>query len=351
MDDFTQVKLGKLPVRHDARTLHADTYFGAVSPPPPAVDWQGRVPHWKMYANDSIGDCTCATVGHFIEQWTTDATGAEIDVTDADVVHAYSAITGYNPADPSTDQGANELDVLNYWRKTGVAGHQIAAYVKLDVKNHDQIKQAVNLFGGVYIGINMPKSAQSQTGPGKTWVVTAGPNGVAGSWGGHAVHVGQYDGTKLSLVTWGAPQAMSWSFWDAYVEEAYAIVSKDFFNGDKDPQGFDIATLQADLAAIAANNPTPVPAPPVPPAPTPTPTPVPPAPTPTPEPPAPGPTPVVDITVVISDPVLLDHVIKAAARKGRTPEDWVVKHLDRYFGLYAQVGDFLDVDTEALDNL
>jgi hypothetical protein len=48
-------------------------------------------------------------------------------------------------------------------------------------------------------------------------------------------------------VTWGALQKMTWSFWEAYCEEAYAILSKDYLTGKKTPQGFSTQQLQADL--------------------------------------------------------------------------------------------------------
>jgi hypothetical protein len=49
-------------------------------------------------------------------------------------------------------------------------------------------------------------------------------------------------------VTWGAPQSMTWSFWEAYCEEAYAILSPDYLTKKKQtPQGFSMQQLQADL--------------------------------------------------------------------------------------------------------
>ena len=39
---------------------------------------------------------------------------------------------GFRPGDPSTDRGAYALDVLNYWRQSGIAGHRIAAYAAVD---------------------------------------------------------------------------------------------------------------------------------------------------------------------------------------------------------------------------
>ena len=50
------------------------------------------------------------------------------------------------------DSGLNELDVLNYWRKHSVTRDKILAFASIDPKNHMHIQQAIQLFGGVYLG-------------------------------------------------------------------------------------------------------------------------------------------------------------------------------------------------------
>jgi hypothetical protein len=250
MADHSGMKLGKQSARHDPRTLLFEKYLTAALPPaPPQVDWTPAVAGgWPMMANDRIGDCTCAAAGHMIEEWTANA-GNQVIPSDVAIVKAYESITGYNPNDPSTDHGAVEIDVLNYWRRTGIAGHKVAAYVKLTPGNLDHIKAAANLFGGCYIGLALPKTAQTQD----VWdVPPGGPHGdgAPGGWGGHAVPVVGYDGTGPTVVTWGALKTMTWNFWTAYCDEAYAILSLDFFNNGKDPQGFDMTTLSADLQQV-----------------------------------------------------------------------------------------------------
>ena len=76
-------------------------------------------------------------------------------------------------------------------------------------------------------------------------------DGKPGSWGGHAIPVVAYDTRGVTVVTWGALQAMTWSFWEAYCDEAYAILSDDYMDGQKKaPQGFNLQQLQADLADL-----------------------------------------------------------------------------------------------------
>jgi hypothetical protein len=45
---------------------------------------------------------------------------------------------------------------------------------------------------------------------------------------------------------------MTWSFFDRYVDEAYALLSQDFLAGDKAPNGLDVAALRSDLALVTA---------------------------------------------------------------------------------------------------
>ena len=258
MTDHSPMKLGKQAPRHDPRTLQFATYLqpSQLPPPPPSVDYTRAVKGgWGMMANDKVGDCTCAAAGHLIMEWTAD-TDRQVDPDDKQILAAYSAITGYDPATGANDNGAVETDVLNYWRKTGVAGHQILAYAALEPGNTQHVQDAIDLFGGAYIGLALPVSAQTQS----VWSVPpGGPHGAGkpGSWGGHAVPVMGYDSHGLTVITWGATKLMTWQFWAAYCDEAYAVLSMDFLKADPTnpndpvaPSGFDLAALQADLKAV-----------------------------------------------------------------------------------------------------
>ena len=154
----------------------------------------------------------------------------------------------------ANDNGANEVDVLNYWRQTGIAKHKIGAYVSLEPANHNHIMDSVYIFEGCYIGVQLPISAQAQVQNHQPWSVPpGGPNGDGkpGSWGGHAVPVVAYDARGLTVVTWGALQTMTWSFWEVYCDEAYAILSPDYLDGKQQaPQGFSMRELEADLADL-----------------------------------------------------------------------------------------------------
>jgi len=216
--------------------------------PPDSTAWSLMLPDWGMMKNDALGDCTIAGCAHAIQTWT-EVINQRITISDSEVERYYSLWDGYVPGDPSTDNGGVELDVLNQWRQQGLDGHQLTAYAAVNPKNVIETRQAISLFGGVYIGLALPISAQSQA----VWDTVQTSAGFPGSWGGHCVWVPAYDKDTLTCVTWGKLQKMTWRFWQDYCDESYALLSPDFLNVNGiAPSNYDLATLQSDLSIITA---------------------------------------------------------------------------------------------------
>jgi hypothetical protein len=250
--------LGRRLARHDARTLRFAAYAKDLPMPPAQCNWSEHSPSWPMMLNDNLGDCTIAAAGHLIQEWTANAYGGPGHiVADPDILKAYEAVSGYKPGKPDTDDGAVELDVLNYWRKTGIGGHKIWAFAAVAPRNHVHVQQAAYLFGGLYIGLDLPVAAQAQLDAKKPWdPPTKHPSRdwEPGSWGGHAVPIVAYDQNWLTVVTWGALQKMSWRFLDTYCSETWAVLGgSDWLEGTDmpvAPNGLDLAALQSDLTAV-----------------------------------------------------------------------------------------------------
>jgi hypothetical protein len=245
-------KLGKLPPKYNRMTLTLGNYVrdGIIIAKPAKLWREFKVPEseWGMYGNDTAGDCTCASKAHQMMLMTAH-TGTMFVPDPQEVMNAYIALTGYDPATGSNDTGCAMTDVLEYWKNTGIAGHKIQGWAQIDQTNIGEVKIAMYLFGAVDIGVQFPNSAMDQFNAGEAWSVLADDGGIDG---GHDVPLFGYGAEGDSCVTWGKRQEMTWEWFSKYCDEAYAVITEDWINQATSiaPSGFDIATLTADLAKL-----------------------------------------------------------------------------------------------------
>lgn len=238
--------------------------FGAITPPP-AADWVSGVKAWPMSLNDSLGDCVAAGAGHFAQAIDYYGRQQNSPVADTDVLKMYETISGYIPGQPATDVGATLQDGLDYWRKTGIGGNNIAAFAQIDHTNVPLVQNCINLFGGVYTGMNFPASAMDQFNSGGTWSVVA----RSAIEGGHCVPIHAYDTGSFTCVTWGATQRMDIKFFQRYFDEVWVPIDLDWLSSSGfSPGSVDTNTLNADFMALTGSpgpfpqtDPSPVPAP------------------------------------------------------------------------------------------
>jgi hypothetical protein len=249
--------LGRLPRKRNPRIPHLSALLAGrratLTPPPPSVDYTAILPAGNvlgMFGNDRLGDCTCAAVYHARQVWTAN-TGAIDTEPDAEAVSLYELACGYNPADPNTDQGGVEQDVLQYWLLAGAplgsgALDKIAAFVEVDPSNQSDVKLAVNDCGVCYIGFNVPDYAMQEVG--QLWDVKPGTPNIVG---GHAVVLAAYDAVGPTCITWGQLQKMTWAFFDAFTDEAYMLASPDWVKTTGiSPAGYSLADLEAQMEAL-----------------------------------------------------------------------------------------------------
>jgi hypothetical protein len=250
-------RLGARAPRIDPRTLKMSKYMRALPSPPVNSGLVSAVSSWPMYLNDTIGDCVEAAWGHMVEQWTQYAGKPQVP-TDAQILDLYEGAAGFNPNDPSTDQGTVIIDLLNYLRQR----KQIVAYGSINPLDPVAIQKSVVTFGGVLIGIALPVTAQTPPNGANGLPVwnfqSLSGDGQPGSWGGHSVPIVGYGVDNVGnpgtmVVTWGQLYDMTYGFLSAYCTEAYAIITQDWIEADgKSPSGFDLAQLQADLAEVTS---------------------------------------------------------------------------------------------------
>ena len=109
------------------------------------------------------------------------------------------------------------------------------------------VKQAIELFGGVYIGLQLPDGFQNMT----VWDISGPPDPNQG----HCVWVPKYDDPtkQFTCVTWGSLQPMTYGFFETYVDEAHALLTQVWLQ--KAPPKFKLGDLLTDLGQISGTGP------------------------------------------------------------------------------------------------
>lgn len=260
-NSLDELKLGKKPgVVEDPRTFKLKSFLPRKLPKAPAQSYVGKSEPIRLYANDRYGCCVFSSQGHQIDVHERSARQVDIQVTDEDILSAYSAVTGFDPARPETDNGTYMLDGLNYRRTHGIGReadgtpHQISAFAEIPSGSKldpELWKVASWMFGGVWLGAWLPWSAATQIGQGKRWSVVDGPDGEPGSWGGHAVSAVGYSSGSVVLATWGQRQRATWEWLAKYTDEAYVVIDEDFLDASgKTAQRFNSDALKQALAEL-----------------------------------------------------------------------------------------------------
>ena len=244
---MSNIRFGKLPKKSDYRTLRFKSYILPSLAGPPAsfnvltkvyekLSTSNPTTLFPMDGNDSLGDCTIAGLAHATTVYD-GLLGKQKIMPTASVEQLYFKLTG------GPDSGLAELDVLKYWSNHKVYGSNILAYVSIDPKNHEHVQQAIELFGGVYLGFQVQANAIPDFDARRPW--TPGPL----TNDGHAVYAVAYDQNTVTVLTWGNTQQGTWDWWDECVDEAYAIVPQQAKNANFAP-GFNVQQLEANLAEV-----------------------------------------------------------------------------------------------------
>jgi hypothetical protein len=151
-----------------------------------------------------------------------DETDTVLDVADAEVRTEYLTQTG------GPDVGLDPIRSLNKWRNTGwiAAGrrHKIKAWASVVAQDQQQTKEATVIGRGLQIGVRLPIRAAHQFDKLQPWDLVAGPDGQAGSWGGHMMYVKGYDAEYAYMWTWKRVQKATWRWLAAYCDFAAVVL-------------------------------------------------------------------------------------------------------------------------------
>ena len=196
--------------------LKLSNYLRAPLPPaPPTVDYspKGQPALANVYLNDQLGDCVIAGAYHVVATETGNADDL-FTATNDQLIKDYSAIGGYDPADPNSDQGCDEPTALNYWLQNGFAnGTRPLGWISVDATNADELRSALYLFENLYFGVELPDAWVNPMPNGKfTWDVAGPP--VPDN--GHCVIGVGYTGAGVTIDTWGLLGTVTWEALSTY---------------------------------------------------------------------------------------------------------------------------------------
>ncbi len=254
-------KLGrKRPVARCPRLSLRNYLTNRIPAPPATCDYTKAAASAlsNIYGNDELGDCVIAGMAHLVGVLTGNSGTKPFLYTDEEIVALYSAIGGYVPGDPSTDQGCDEQTALNYWENHGApAGstHKIAGWLAVDATEPAEVRTALWLFENLYFGMPLPDAwiNPMPSSSGFVWDA-AGP---ADPDNGHCVAGVAYNAKGVTIDTWGMTGLVTDAAVAQYASkvsggELYTVVSQDGLNKatKKAPAGFDWSQLVADFDSM-----------------------------------------------------------------------------------------------------
>lgn len=216
----------------------------------------------QILCNDRLGDCTAAGAFHLQGVFLAGAGMPVSGWTDEQVIAFYSATTGYNPADPSTDQGGDEETVLGYWQSNGLladGSHKLAGRLAIDANDPQEVLSALWLFENLYFGVELPDAWVNPfpAGDGFTWDVA----GDADPENGHCFIAAGYPNQQgVTIDTWGMLGTLSMPALQKYCSpnvggQLFTLITQESLNRatQKAPNGMNWAQLVADFDSIGGN--------------------------------------------------------------------------------------------------
>jgi hypothetical protein len=253
-------KLGrKRPIARGPRFALKNYMKQSLPAPPEYVDYAPKAgpPLAQMYLNDTLGDCVIACMGHIEGVFAGNAGGPQMILPSKEIISLYSAIGGYVPGNPATDQGCDEQTALNYWAQKGLSGgkNKIAAWLSVDGGNPVEVRTALWLFENVMFGMELPDKwiTPFPSKSGFTWDAA----GAADPNNGHCVAGVGYKPSGVEIATWGMLGTITNAAIAKYATtpdqgELYTVISQDAIAKAtaKAPNGFDWSQLIADFDSM-----------------------------------------------------------------------------------------------------
>ncbi|HXY43172.1 MAG TPA: hypothetical protein VEH29_03205 [Acidimicrobiales bacterium] len=257
-------KLGKKPARFPKELAKLRDRLVAPLPPPVLPFGYGLMDTYPMAENDTYGDCTIAGKVHCDEVVATVLQQPYTYPGDAAVLAGYCQLLGCTvqqlESDPQQyDTGLDLATVIQAWSAPGgFLGSQIVGAASIDKSDYELLQQALYSFGFLYVGVQLPTTAQTQF-PGLWHNVSTGQpiegghcivlNGAQTTVGLAPTHEG------LNLITWGADIECTEAWWGNFGEEAWCVIPAAYEAAKHDAlTSIDLTAMKADIAALQAAN-------------------------------------------------------------------------------------------------
>lgn len=253
-------KMGRnRPIARGPRFLLKNYIKSTLPTPPESVSYTpaAATALAQMYDNDTLGDCVIACMGHTEGVFTGNATGTSAILPNSEIISLYSAIGGYVPENPSTDNGCDEQTAWNYWQQNGLSkgANKIKAWLSVDATRLPEVRAAIWLFENVIFGVELPDAWVNPfpSASGFWW----GKAGAPDPDNGHCFGAFGYVPNSLQISTWGMIGNITNGAMEKYANtkgqgELYTVLSMDAINKatQKAPNGFDFDQLLADINSM-----------------------------------------------------------------------------------------------------
>jgi hypothetical protein len=217
-----------------------------------------------ILGNDTYGDCTEANSYHLQALRQAASRRTVFHPTLAQVLATYSRDGGFVMGDASTDNGCDEVTVMQNAMNLGITNgdgiDKIAAFIAIDATNRELVRKCISMFVGatVCMAITDAWLAPFPSSPNWTWDVPSGGY-VPDPNNGHCFTLADQNDKALQGWSWAMPFTLTY---DALAAGAVAATGGAIYiEADQEildqasqaaPDGLDWACLQADLASYNA---------------------------------------------------------------------------------------------------
>lgn len=230
-----------------APALLAARYMKAKVPAHPQDVDHLSTPRFGLDKNDQFGTCGPTALDNLRRMVTLGLTGQQRDATWEDVKALYMHQNpDFDEATGAGDNGVVLQDMLGDAVKYGFAGEPVLGFAKVDLADDELVRAAVDIFGGLILGLDLQVAQQHQFDAGEWDYQPSAP------WGGHAILEGAYRSSprREGGISWERPVEMTDSFLTHQRTEAWVVIFPAHLDSRKFFDSVDLASFVRDYRDI-----------------------------------------------------------------------------------------------------